>query len=44
MELMVQEIIVYIDKRQAMYLAGTTIDYYEDETDEGFIFLNEKST
>lgn len=42
MEFNIHGITVYIDKRQTMYLAGTTVDYHKDETDEGFIFLNKK--
>ena len=31
-------ITIYIDKRQVMFLAGTTIDFLEEEKQQGFVF------
>lgn len=42
MEYELDGITVYLDKRQIIYLFGITIDYYRDEAEEGFIFLNKK--
>ena len=39
----IRDINVYLDKRQIMFLLGMTIDYYRDEKEEGFIFINNKS-
>ena len=33
-------IVLYIDKRQGLYLMGTTIDYHEGLDSRGFIFDN----
>lgn len=43
-EFKIEEIILYLDKRQTMFLAGTTIDYYADGEEEGFIFLDKPSS
>ena len=34
----IDDLQVYIDKRQVMFLAGTTIDYIQNEEEEGFTF------
>ncbi len=37
-EYTIDDLPVYIDKRQVMFLAGVTIDYIQDGEEEGFIF------
>ncbi len=44
MEFTIQDITLYLDKRQTMFLVGTTIDYYTDEEEEGFIFLRDQAS
>lgn len=36
-------ITLYLDKSHAMFLTGTTIDYYSDGNEEGFIFLDQST-
>jgi iron-sulfur cluster assembly protein len=43
LEFTIEDITILLDKRQTLYLFGTTIDYYRDEEEEGFIFGNKKS-
>lgn len=40
LEYVFQGISLYLDKIQAMFLIGTTLDYYSDGEEEGFIFLD----
>lgn len=37
-------IVLYIDKRQGLYLMGTTIDYHEGLDARGFVFSNPNAT
>jgi len=37
-------IIIYIDKRQGLYLMGTTIDYHSGLEARGFVFENPNAT
>lgn len=34
------DITIYLDKSQTMFLIDTTLDYYSDGVEEGFIFLD----
>ncbi|MBS0000117.1 MAG: iron-sulfur cluster assembly accessory protein [Cyclobacteriaceae bacterium] len=43
LEFRIRDITLYLDKRQTMFLVGTTIDYYRDDQEEGFIFLKKSS-
>lgn len=43
-EFNIEEIILYLDNRQTIVLAGTTIDYSADGEEEGFIFLDNPSS
>ena len=37
-------VLLYIDKRQGLYLMGTTIDYHEGLDARGFVFENPNAT
>ena len=37
-------ILLYIDKRQGLYLMGTTIDYHDGLDARGFVFSNPNAT
>ena len=37
-------VVLYIDKRQGLYLMGTTIDYHEGLDARGFVFENPNAT
>ena len=37
-------IVLYIDKRQGLYLMGTTIDYHDGLDARGFVFSNPNAT
>jgi iron-sulfur cluster assembly protein len=43
LEYVFQGIPLYLDKSQAMFLVGTTLDYYFDGEEEGFIFLDKSA-
>ncbi|MDZ4702016.1 MAG: iron-sulfur cluster assembly accessory protein [Rhodothermales bacterium] len=38
------DIVVYIDKRQGLYLFGTTVDYHDGLSARGFTFNNPNAT
>lgn len=40
----IQDIAVYIDKRQGLYLFGTTVDYQDGLNARGFTFENPNAT
>jgi len=44
LEYVFQGIPLYLDKSQAMFLVGTTLDYYSDGKEEGFIFLEKSAS
>ena len=35
---------VIVDKKSALYLDGTTLDYYTDISKRGFVFINPNAT
>ena len=38
------EVKILIDKKSALYLEGTTLDYYTDISNRGFVFNNPNAT
>ncbi len=44
LEFELERIVIYIDKRQGLYLFGTTVDYHDGLNARGFTFSNPNAT